>query len=427
MVTGNREQGTGNRVVVRKYNMLAICSDFEQQFPDPRSIIHPHASHAFVAASLFPDPRSPIHLQWFSDDEDAPGKTEQPTEHKIKRLREEGQVVKSQELIASLGLLLPAILLIFLAPYMLRTCRELFHFYFERAVELDPTKDRIIAAMFLMFFFRLTLPILAVGVFAALLSNIIQVGFVVSSKPLVPDLSKVVPRLGRFFKQAFSIDGMYNFFKSLIKILIIGLIAYFMIRANMDKILNLQKAGIWMGLTTIASIAIKIIIVVAVVMLIISIPDYMFQRWRFRERNKMTRHEVKEEIKMYEADPQIQSRIRSRFRDLLNQNLGAAVPQADVVVTNPTHIAVALKFDPRGPLVMALGADNLAERIRQIADEHGVPRVENKPLAWALYRETNVGETIPERHWEIVASILSKVWYLNERRRVGNSGVKMSA
>jgi flagellar biosynthetic protein FlhB len=155
-------------------------------------------------------------------------------------------------------------------------------------------------------------------------------------------------------------------------------------------------------------------------MLILAIPDYMFQNWRFRERNKMTRYEQKEELKQSEGDQLMQSRIRSRFRDLLRQNLTAAVPKADVVITNPTHIAVALQYDQRtmpGPMVVAIGADEIAARIRRIAQEHEVPLVENKPLAWSLYDDTNVGDIIPEKYYKIVAAVLGKVWYLNEERR----------
>lgn len=362
-----------------------------------------------------------ISLQWFADsDDDAPGKTEQPTEHKIQRLREEGQVVKSQELVAALGLFLPALMLLFIAPYMLRTCVEMLRFFFLRAVELDPTKDAIIVGVFLRYLAKLALPILAVAVFAALFSNLVQVGVLFTTKPLVPDFTKVIPRLGQFFKRAWSIDGIYNFVKSMVKLAAIGLIAFLLIRSDMNKIINLQKSDIWLGITTISTLTIKMLILAALFMLIISIPDYMFQRWRFRERNKMSRQEMKEEMKMYEADPQVQSRIRSRFRDLLRQNFTATVPNADVVITNPTHLAIALQYDQKsmpGPMVVAIGADEMAARIRQIAEEHEVPLVENKPLAWDLYRDTSVGDIIPVKYWNIVAVILGRVWTLNEERR----------
>jgi flagellar biosynthetic protein FlhB len=364
-----------------------------------------------------------IHLQWFADDNEAEGRTEEPTEHKIQRLREEGQVVKSQELTAALTLFLPALMLLFVAPSMLRTCVEMLRFFFLRAVELDPVQDGIVAEAFFRYLARLALPILVVAVFSALFSHLVQTGPIFTTKPLAPDFTKVIPRVGQFFRRMFSIDGLFNFGKSLVKMAIIGGVAFFLIRADLEKLLNLQKAGLWLGLTTVASLAIRMLIISALLMLILSIPDYMFQRWRFRERNKMSRKELKEEMRMYEADPQVQSRIRSRFRDLLKQNIAAAVPRADVVVTNPTHLAVALEYQSAmpGPMVTAMGADGLAARIRQIAGENGVPLVEDKPLAWALYRETDVGDIIPEAYYTAVATILRKVMDINELRRKARS------
>jgi flagellar biosynthetic protein FlhB len=319
-----------------------------------------------------------------------------------------------------LSLFLPALLLLFLAPYILRTCVEMVRFYFLRVTELDPVKDRIIVLVFFRYLARLALPILAVAVVSALFSNIVQVGFLFTAKPITPDFSRVLPKVGQFFSRIFSVDGLFNFGKSLAKMLIIGGIAFALIYSDRKELLNLQKAGLWTGLTTVSPLAIRMLIISALLMLILSIPDYIFQRWRFRERNKMSREEKKEEFKMHEADPLIQSRIRSRFRDLLKQNLAATVPQADVVITNPTHLAVALQYDQRsmdGPMVIAMGEDEIAARIRKIAEENEVPLVEDKPLARTLYRETQVGDIIPMKYWNAVAMVLSKVWRLNEDRR----------
>ena len=409
ILTDNREPGIGSResgvgIFVCKQIVFPTGIDYEQHSPFPI-----------------------IDLQWFSDenDEDAPGKTEQPTERKLERLREEGQVVKSQELVGAIGLLLPALLLLFLAPSMLRTCVEMVRFFFMRAVELDPTKDAIIVANFFNYFIRLTLPILIVAMVSAVLSNIIQLGgWLFTVKPIIPNFSKILPKFGQYFRRIFSVEGLFNLFKSLLKIVLIGVIAYLFISSDIEKLLNLQKADPYTGLTLVASIAIKMLLVSAVLLLILGIADYFFQRWRFRERNKMTRYEIKEEMKMYEADPQIQGRIRSRFRDLLKQNITVSVPKADVVITNPTHLAIALQYDMKsmpGPMVVAIGADEMSAKIRQIAKEHEVPMIENKPLAWALYRETSVGDIIPEAYWNTVAVILSGVWRLNEERRRRNS------
>jgi len=365
-----------------------------------------------------------IHLQWFSDsdDEDAPGKTEQPTDTKLKRLREEGQVVKSQELVGAIGLLLPALLLLFLAPSMLKTCVEMVRFFFLRAVELDPTKDAIIVGSFFIYFAKLAAPILILAVVSAIFSNMVQLGgWLFTTKPIIPNFSRALPKFGQYFKRIFSSEGLFNLGKSLIKIVIIGIVAYLFISSDIERLLNLQKADVYTGLTFVAGIAIRMILVVAVLLLALSIADYFFQRWRFRERHKMTRYEIKEELKQQEADPQIQNRIRSRFREMLRSNIASEVPKADVVVTNPTHLAVALRYDERymkdGPVVTAMGADIMAARIREIAKEHEVPIVENKPLAWALYRETDVGDSIPHAYFNTVAVILSKVWRLNEERR----------
>jgi len=371
-----------------------------------------------------------IHLQWFSDDAEAEGRTEQPTEHKLRRLREEGQVPKSQELVGAITLFLPALLLLFLAPYMLRTCVEMLRFFFLRATELDPTKDAIIVGVFFNYLARLALPILAVAVFSAIFSNVVQVGFMFATKPLVPDFSKVLPRFGQYFKRIFSIEGLFNFGKSIVKMVIIGGVAFSIIRADIEKLTNLQKAGLWLGLTTIASLAIRILIICALLLLILSIPDLLFQRWRFRERNKMSRQEMKEEMKMYEGDPQVRNRIRSRFRDLLKQNIAAAVPRADVVITNPTHYAVALEYQKDtmpGPMVTAKGADEVAARIRNLARDSGVPLVENKPVAQALYRETEVGDYIPEAYYSVVATIFRKVMDINEMRRKAKAAERASA
>jgi flagellar biosynthetic protein FlhB len=361
-----------------------------------------------------------IDLQWFADQDES--RTEEPTEIKLRRLREEeGQVPKSQELVSALGLLVPALVILFLAPSMLRTCVEMLRFFLLRAVELDPAGDRLVGGLVLRYLLRLAAPVLAAAVAAALFSNLIQTGgFIFTTKPLGPDFGRVVPRIGQFFQRTFSMDGLFNLFKSVVKMALIGSVAWFFIRADSEKLINLQKAGLWLGFTTVASLAAKMLIVSALLLLLLAIPDYMFQRWRFRERNRMSRVEIKEERRQYEGDPMINERIRRRMRTLMSQNLEAAVPQADVVITNPTHFAVALKYDQlsmEAPQVNAKGADEMALRIRRIAEEHEVPIVENKPLARALFRETDVGDTVPRPFWEAVALIISRVARLNEERR----------
>jgi flagellar biosynthetic protein FlhB len=170
----------------------------------------------------------------------------------------------------------------------------------------------------------------------------------------------------------------------------------------------------------------KLLITTALLLLALAIPDYMFQRWQFRESLKMTLHEVKDELKEDEGDPQMRARLRARMRQLLSQNLAAAVPKADVVVVNPTHVAVALEYTPsdEAPRVTAKGEDEVALRIKAIAREHNVPIVENKPLARALYAEVDIGDTVPEKYWYVILEILTRVLTLDELRRKA-SGVSV--
>jgi flagellar biosynthetic protein FlhB len=371
------------------------------------------------ASPYMPPPPHFIDLQWFAAEDE--GRTEEPSEYKIRKTREEeGRVAKSQELIGAVGLLLPALMIVFLAPFMVRTCTEMIRFFFLRVTMLDPVKDRMILGTVLRYFVRLVWPIITIAVVAALFSNIVQVGLLFTTGPLVPKLSRIVPQFGKFFGRAFSAEGLFNFFKSLLKMAIIGVTSYVIIRSNINKLANLQTANLWTGVSTVASLAAQMLIIAALLLMVLAIPDYMFQRWQYRESLKMSKEEVKEERKMYEGDPQVKARLRARMREILRANMAINVPKADVVITNPTHFAIALEYhrdSMAAPLVTAKGEDEMALRIRRIAADNGVPIIENKPLARALYAEADIGDTVPEKYWEIVAVVLSKVVKINEERR----------
>jgi flagellar biosynthetic protein FlhB len=318
-------------------------------------------------------------------------------------------------------LLLPALAILMLAPSMLKTFVEMLRFFLTRVTELDPAKDRIIAEAVFQYLARLATPIVVVSMAAAIFANVVQTGLLFTTKPLAPNFSKIVPRFGQYFQRTlFSVDGLFNFFKSILKLAIIGVVAFMLIRSRFNELRNLQTINFWTGVTLVASLAIRMLIIAALLLLVLSIPDVMFQRWRHKESLKMSKQEVKEERKMYEGDPQIQGRIRQRMRELMNRNMIANVPKADVIITNPTHFAVALEYNREtmpAPRVTAKGADEMAFRIRRIATESGVPIVENRPLARTLYAETEVGDTVPVAYWQIVATVLSKVMHLNDERR----------
>lgn len=360
-----------------------------------------------------------IDLQWFAAEDE--GRTEDPTEYKIRKAREEGRVAKSQEFIGALVLLLPALAILFLGSYLLRTCLEMIQFFFTRINDLDPVKDGIIAQAFFSYFAKAALPIAGIAMISGVFANLVQTGPLFTTKPLVPDFSRIVPRFGKFFQRTmFSMEGLFNFAKSILKMAVIGIVAFVIIRSKIEVLMNLQTINLWSGIQVISTLAMQLLIISALLLLALSIPDMLFQRWQYRESLKMTKQEVKEERKMYEGDPLIKSRLRQRMRELMTRNMIANVPKADVVVTNPTHFAVALEWNQDtmpAPMVSAKGADEVAFRIRRIAEENGVPLVENRPLARALFAETDVGDIIPEAYYQAIAAVLAHVHNINEERR----------
>ena len=359
-----------------------------------------------------------MDLQWFASPEDE-GRTHEPTEVTIRKAREEGRVAKSQEFSSALGLLLPAVAIIILAPWILRTCVEMLRFFFTRLNELDPLTDGMTAGIFINYYLRLALPILAIAFITAYFSNVIQTGFLFSTKPLGPDFAKILPKFGKYFGKIFSVEGLFNLGKSLFKMVFIGTVAFFLIRANIHELVNLQKVATpFDGIAIIAPLAGRLLIIVALLLLGLSIPDILFQRWQFRQSLKMTRQSAREELKQDEGDPEVRGRLKRLYRELLSRNQLNAVPLADVVITNPTHYSVALLYDigkkTEGPRVVAKGEDELAFRIREIAKANNVPVFANPPLTRAIYDRTEVGDQIPTWCFTAVAVILTKFYTIDQ-------------
>jgi flagellar biosynthetic protein FlhB len=361
-----------------------------------------------------PQDLSFVHLQWFAAEDE--GRTEEPTEHKIRKAREEGRVVKSSEFSSAMILLVGIGVIALLATYLLETFLAMIKFFLENSSQIDITNNAITIQAVFSFFIRLTMPIVGVVFITALMSNLLQVGFLFTVKPITPDLTRIIPKFGKFFKRAmFSAEAGFNLFKSLIKVILVGILAFLNIQAEMPKIMNLLKVHFYHGVELISSLAFRIIVEAGILLLMLSILDYMFQRRLHRERLKMSRQELKEERKMYEGDPLVKSRLRERMREIMTRNMLQAVPKADVVITNPTHFAVALEWDRltmTAPTVVAKGADMIAQKIKEIANENNVAVVENKPLARALYDEVEIGEIIPEKFYEVIATILAEIFKL---------------
>jgi flagellar biosynthetic protein FlhB len=357
--------------------------------------------------------RFDVHLQWFAAEDE--GRTEEPSEHKIRKAREEGKVAKSAEFSSSLVLLAGIATLGLLGNYMLQSFVDMLRFFLS-VVGSSGGFNRSLLLAFLSWGARIGLPVLSVAFVAAILGNVAQVGLLFTAKPITPDFSRVTPRFGRWLSRSFgSPEALFNLAKAIIKIALIAVIAYLNIRAEIPRLTLLAASAFLSGVSVIAQIAFRILMEAAIAMLAFSAIDYWFQRRQHLESLKMSRQEVKEERKMYEGDPLTRSRLRERMREIMRRNMLKAVPKADVVITNPTHYAVALEYNRAlmpAPTVVAKGADMIAQRIKDIAFENNVPVMENKPLAQALYREVEIGDVIPEKFYEVMSTILAEVYRL---------------
>ncbi len=360
-----------------------------------------------------------IDLQWFAAEDE--GRTEDPSEHKLRQAREEGRVAKSQELNGALVMLLGVVTLIILAPWLFERCLTVVRFYFERSIEADVT-DPIMLRAFLYFLTTSILPIMITVLIGGIVGNIIQNrGFIFSLKPITPKPSKVIPKVGEYLqKTMFSFEGFFNTVKSIFKVIIVFTISFIIIRAELPTLLLIIQSNMWLGFVHVAVTTAKLLVTACIIFIAVSIPDYLVQRHQFMESMKMTKQEVKEEYKNLEGDPLVKSRLRQRMREMLSQNIPRAVAEADVVITNPTHFACVIVYDRatmQGPMLTAKGADSLAFRIREMATENNVPIIENKPLARAIFAEVEVGDIIPESYYKALAVILGRVYAMNTSKK----------
>ena len=340
------------------------------------------------------------------------GRTEEPSEYKLEKARKEGRVAKSQEISGALTLLVSVVMIIFLAKILFNEFTVMIRFYFSQCGNPDVKNPALVSAFF-NFFLKCVLPIAFVSAVAAVASNIIQTkGFIFSLKPIEPKFSKIIPKVGEYLKKTiFSPKGIFNVFKSLFKVAIICVVAYVYIKEDIfDLVLIIKNGNIGQALINIAKMCAQILITVAIIFLILSIPDYFVQKKDFMEEMKMTKQEQKEEYKEMEGDPEVKSKLKQMQQQLLQQNIPKAVAESDVVITNPTHFAVALKYDTTvadSPMVNAKGADEVAQRIKTIARENNIPIVENRPMARELYTNVEVGDIIPEVYYATIAVIYS--------------------
>ncbi len=363
-------------------------------------------------------------LQWFAKDGPGGEKTEPATAKKLREAREEGKVVKSKELTAAFDLIvLFLVLRVFVSTVgdgFLNVFRYVYgtmsDFVKINSVEMSV---QAIQSFFAEIFLRMAViaaPFFLFGFAVTLLVNILQVGWKVTGKPLKPKLDRFNPLNG--FKRIISKDSLFELFKSIVKIAVILYIAYISIRDEADDIFILYDIPLPQAIGLCGSIIIDAGIRISIVYLIVGIADFLYQKHRFNEDMKMTKQEVKDEYKNTEGNPEIKGRQRQRMREASRRRMMQDVPKADVVITNPTHLAVAIKYEPevnRAPIVLAKGEDYLAMKIREVAKENRIEIVENKPLARMLYANVDIGGEIPPELYQAVAEILAMVYNSKQR------------
>lgn len=352
--------------------------------------------------------------------EDMGEKTELPTDHRRSEAREKGQVARSTDLSAAVLMTAVVILMILFAQPLIEGMIALMrHSLSEETLGAGITPARLRPDITLTFAeaARLTAPIMALMVLVATLAMIHQVGFKLSMKALEPKWDKL-----NFVKNLNKLVNKRSLVKAgldLLKLAVIGTVVLIIVRTDTDELIGLANLGLVDGLIVGATLVRDLALWVLAILIILGILDFAYQKWQHTQDLKMTKHEVKDERKSTEGDLETKARRLKMARQIAMQRLGIDVPKADVIVTNPTHYAVALKYDAdsgmNAPRVIAKGADFLALRIRYIAAAHGVPIVERPPLARALYRDVKVGREISAEHYEAVAEVLAYVYRLDRK------------
>jgi flagellar biosynthesis protein FlhB len=345
-------------------------------------------------------------------------RTEQASPKRREEAKKRGQVAKSQEVASVTILLSCSILFYFTSRGMAEKLMSLMRTGFHDAATTEITGETLQMLLWGWAYkiFMLIFPVLLTVFIAGLLANYLQVGFIFSAESLEPKLDKIDPLRG--FQKIFSLRSAIELLKNLIKLSIIGLVVFLTLEKEMDDLIPLMDQDAWGMMIYMAGVTFKILMNTCWVLIVLAVLDYIYQKWEFEKGLRMSKQEVKEEFKHTEGDPVVKARIRRLQREQARKRMMAKVPKADVVITNPTHLAVAIEYDGKSmqaPTIVAKGAGFIAEKIKEIAKANGVPVVENKPVAQLLYKIVDIGQSIPENLYKAVAEILAYVYNLKDK------------
>jgi flagellar biosynthetic protein FlhB len=355
-----------------------------------------------------------MNLQFFADE-----KTEKATPKKRQDSRKKGQVAKSTDVNTAIILLLVFLFLWLFGGLLGQTLIDLLKHTFQTYLLMEMTEGNI-AAIFqelVMEAAMVLLPIMLIALLAGVAASYIQVGVLFAPEAIKMKLSKLDPIKGA--KRIFSIRALVELLKSLLKISLAGVVVFIIIWIRLEDVMLLSQKSVADGFYLIAQLTAILGISVAVLLLILSIPDYLYQKYDHEKQMKMSKKDVKDEHKNMEGDPRIKSKRKQKQMEMAMQRMMQEVPNADVVITNPTHFAVALRYDEEkadAPFVVAKGVDFMAQKIKGVAAEHEVVTVENRPLARALYHQTEIGDQVPEELFKAVAEVLAYVYRLKQKQ-----------
>lgn len=361
-----------------------------------------------------------LNLQFFADGPNG-DKTEPATEKKKDDARKEGQVAKSKEINNAFSLLAAFIILRFYTEFMATRLKNFFALVFDDLPEYLKNYDGRVnetSLTGLMFdvmtqIIIILLPIFLICFMVSFICDLVQVKWKPTAKPLQPKLEKLNPIKG--FQKIFSKKALVELLKAIIKIVLIVYVAYNYISKNAFAVFLFYDMSLNAGVANICNLLIGLGIRISAAYIVIAFVDYAYQRWRYNEDLKMTKQEVKDEYKQAEGDPQVKGKIKQKMMEVSRRRMMQDVPKADVVITNPTHYAVAIMYDGEkydAPIVLAKGADYMAQRIKEVAKDNGVEIVENKPLARMLYANVEIGEMVPPELYQTVAEVLAFVYKL---------------
>jgi flagellar biosynthetic protein FlhB len=343
-------------------------------------------------------------------------RTEQATPRRRQKAREKGEIPRSRELTGIMPLWVVFLYLSFggfmftsLLTYLKTSLRRGFEISLNEVSFMDVFKTDTVHVALMM------APFLGLMLFVIVIVHFLQTGFLLSPAPLSPDINRINPLEG--IKKFFSLNTIFETLKGVFKVVVLGLILYLLIKKELINLPLLVDMDIQSIMGFSFNQIRKLLLISAIVLTVFAVADFAYQRWQFERNLRMTKQEVKEEYKEVEGDPRVKARIKSLQREMARKRMMQEVPKADVIITNPTHFAVALKYDPSkmgAPTVVAKGANLIAEKIKEIAAKNGVPVFEDKPLARTLFK-LGIGQEIPETLYRAVATILANVYKLKNR------------